>query len=1233
MIMLKRILMVCLVWVATALSVFGQVPGLISHQGKVTLSGTNYSGAGQFKFALVNSAGDTTYWSNDGTSTAGGEPTAAVALTVTRGVFSLNLGDTTLTHMTAIPSSVFTQSAVYLRTWFSYDGVLFIAFTPDRRVTSVGYAFRAGTAGSADAVAAANVTGTLGLSQLPSSVVTNNATAVTLAGTFTGSGAGLNNVNADQLDGQHGAYYKNASDLTGTLADARLSANVAQLSSNQVFTASNRFAGVVTLTNLANTFAGDGSGLVNLNLNRAEGSSLTIGQEWGDGPFQIFGSTWVLDQQNVNFGYYFTRSSPWQSFTAGAAGSLAAIKAWIYSLGGVPWSATLNLYAGEGTAGVLLASQPVAGDGVAQERTFALDTPVSLILGSQYTFALQNASGNLRLRGSGDVYAGGRCDYSASYDYLFSTWMTNTTAAPVLVVQPNTLYVGIGKANPTSALDVNGTLTAGNFVGNAAGLTNLDASDLTGTLADARLSANVAQLSSNQVFTASNRFSGVVTATNVANTFAGTFAGTGAGLTNVVPADGSVTAAKLAAGAVTSASLASDLTVAGTISATSFQGGGVLQPQTVSGTTQVATTGTSYLLANEDQTTVTLPTSANVGDLVKVTGLGAGGWQVEGPLAGVPAGAVWTARAFGANWSSVASSADGTKLVATVYGGLIYTSTDAGTNWTPRGPNLSWQGVASSADGTKLVAVARFAPIYTSTDSGTNWTARGPSVNWMAAASSADGTKLVAVNGGTKGVGPIYTSTDAGTNWTAWGPSLSWQGVASSADGTKLVAVARNAPIYTSTDSGTNWTARADSRDWNNVASSADGTKLVAAPYGDRLYTSTDSGTNWTARGPALGWQGVASSADGTKLVAAVNGGLIYTSADSGVTWAPHASSQPWWSVASSADGTKVVAVVSSSSGQIFTSGQTVTGAAGATTTLQYIGGGQWRPLSASDSSVGSAQLAAGSVGSSQLASTLTINSALGIGNTTPGFPLSFANTMGDKISLWGDSGNHYGFGIQSYLLQVYSDSASGDIAFGYGQSTNFTENVRFKGNGNVGIGTTNPTTALEVNGTITANQFVGTFITASSGDYVFAYSTDTQDVATVGTFQDITCNVNAQLNGWTHPVGTANFTCGASGLYLVQYKGQVQFSEDSAAQMVSLRAIVGAAEIDGSDSAVYGKKPAATSADNIVLPVSASFIANFTAGNVLKFQITGAAGSGLLPNTGYSSTSPSFSCTITRLK
>ena len=63
----------------------------------------------------------------------------------------------------------------------------------------------------------------------------------------------------------------------------------------------------------------------------------------------------------------------------------------------------------------------------------------------------------------------------------------------------------------------------------------------------------------------------------------------------------------------------------------------------------------------------------------------------------------------------------------------------------------------------------------------------------------------------------------------------------------------------------------------------------------------------------------------------------------------------------------------------------------------------------------------------------------VGIGTTTPGFPLNFATTTGDKISLYGNSGSHYGFGIQGGLLQIHSDAAAANIAFGYGSSS-FTE-------------------------------------------------------------------------------------------------------------------------------------------------------------------------------------------------
>lgn len=267
----------------------------------------------------------------------------------------------------------------------------------------------------------------------------------------------------------------------------------------------------------------------------------------------------------------------------------------------------------------------------------------------------------------------------------------------------------------------------------------------------------------------------------------------------------------------------------------------------------------------------------------------------------------------------VATSADGSKLVTVTEQGHVFTSTTSGASWIkrPLAPKEKYRSVASSANGTKLVALAAGGgAIYSSGDSGDTWTQqlKVPDNVWTSVASSDDGRNLVVLDGG-YGVrgGKIYTSEDGGINWQARGETRTWTSVASSADGSKLVAVAgldsNRGKIYTSIDSGKTWTAKTkEDRAWFSVASSGDGRKLVASGDGG-LFTSTNSGASWKKQASIVAFS-LASSADGTKLVAGGQG-QMFTSNDSGTTWTGSKVGGRFaffLSVASSADGNKLVA-------------------------------------------------------------------------------------------------------------------------------------------------------------------------------------------------------------------------------------------------------------------------------------------------------------------------------------
>jgi N-acetylneuraminic acid mutarotase len=147
------------------------VPPVLNYAGQVAVNGQPFEGEGLFKFALVNTDGKITYWSNDGTSVNGSEPQASVKASVSGGLYSLLLGNTAIPGMGAINPTIFvTNTDAKLRVWFS-DGVNgFQQLSPDRPFASVPFAFSAGTAQTAGSANIAN--GAINLDMLSQDVKT-----------------------------------------------------------------------------------------------------------------------------------------------------------------------------------------------------------------------------------------------------------------------------------------------------------------------------------------------------------------------------------------------------------------------------------------------------------------------------------------------------------------------------------------------------------------------------------------------------------------------------------------------------------------------------------------------------------------------------------------------------------------------------------------------------------------------------------------------------------------------------------------------------------------------------------------------------------------------------------------------------------------------------------------------------------------------------------------------------
>ncbi len=191
-----RLLAVILFSLAAATAHAQLVPQLLHYQGRVAVSGTNFTGNGLFKFALVNNTGAVTFWSNDGTSAGGSEPTASVSLPTTNGLYAVLLGDTTIAGMTlAVPVTTFTNMDVRLRVWFS-NGSGFQRLTPDQRIAAVGYALVAATVQNGSITAEKLADSAVTTAKLANNAVTSGKIA---AGAIEATNIANNSISSDQI--------------------------------------------------------------------------------------------------------------------------------------------------------------------------------------------------------------------------------------------------------------------------------------------------------------------------------------------------------------------------------------------------------------------------------------------------------------------------------------------------------------------------------------------------------------------------------------------------------------------------------------------------------------------------------------------------------------------------------------------------------------------------------------------------------------------------------------------------------------------------------------------------------------------------------------------------------------------------------------------------------------------------------------------------------------------------
>ena len=326
-------------------------------------------------------------------------------------------------------------------------------------------------------------------------------------------------------------------------------------------------------------------------------------------------------------------------------------------------------------------------------------------------------------------------------------------------------------------------------------------------------------------------------------------------------------------------------------------------------------------------------------------------------------------------WISIASSSDGSSLAVssrsttTYYN--IWTAVRSGSSWTWTdqtarlytagvSTTANWTSIASSADGLVLAACGTLAVegAWVGVFSSGLWTweqvnSVGNIYTWSSIAISADGKRMATceASGTYGGYTAEYTGSFPTGSWslpiqfpTSIMRTTSWSSICSDSTGTKLGIISTSAQlVYTGVLVGSTWTwtdsSPTTAQSWSSIASSTNGNRLALCSNGGSsssgIWIGAFSSGSWSwaeINAPpgaiAFTWTSVSLSADGTRIVICDGGSSFdsYTGVEgSGGVWAwTQQSSGPQLiggasAACSSADGLSIATCDSSGSYGVYT--------------------------------------------------------------------------------------------------------------------------------------------------------------------------------------------------------------------------------------------------------------------------------------------------------------------------